>query len=99
MGTALDFNTSHVNVNLCSIKLAFCCLNNFNTSHVNVNLMGKVARINGCLISIHLMLMLIKGWSISNPLMFHDFNTSHVNVNLNSRHSNSSKYSFQYISC
>ena len=33
-----DFNTSHVNVNLCDIFFLACQWTYFNTSHVNVNL-------------------------------------------------------------
>ena len=33
----VDFNTSHVNVNLGSFSLPYVLQQNFNTSHVNVN--------------------------------------------------------------
>ena len=55
----INFNTSHVNVNLDAQGKKAQRLLNFNTSHVNVNLYQFIAFFLVSLISIHLMLMLI----------------------------------------
>ena len=53
----------------------------FNTSHVNVNPVAVVTPILPCIISIHLMLMLIQMFTSKHQTRNY-FNTSHVNVNL-----------------
>ena len=52
----------------------------FNTSHVNVNLSEYACSTGVCLISIHLMLMLITSNALVIIVGIY-FNTSHVNVN------------------
>ena len=54
-----NFNTSHVNVNLCFSECFDISVNYFNTSHVNVNLIKMKSQAYLISISIHLMLMLI----------------------------------------
>ena len=82
----LNFNTSHVNVNLLLKTLLNCILLYFNTSHVNVNLQSRSPLCNSHCISIHLMLMLIIFSATPFTVLVLHFNTSHVNVNLYSHH-------------
>ena len=57
----INFNTSHVNVNQENKVDLLNSKWHFNTSHVNVNRQQYQDNICSWLISIHLMLMLIKG--------------------------------------
>ena len=93
-----NFNTSHVNVNLCcsvwyswiiaiSIHLMLMLIHFLHHCHVHFNW-----------ISIHLMLMLIRQQR-NRKQPYSNFNTSHVNVNLTSLASASTSRLFQYISC
>ena len=77
---ATYFNTSHVSINLARFPTTSPISPNFNTSHVSINPLLFALRGCICLISIHLMFLLINTGAIKKTIQ-HDFNTSHVSIN------------------
>ena len=56
----IDFNTSHVSINLCNTYYHHIFTNDFNTSHVSINLLLVLLFARAAEISIHLMFLLIR---------------------------------------
>ena len=93
-----NFNTSHVTVYRQISRPLTKYSSNFNTSHVTVyrRWITNIGRTTN--ISIHLMLLFIKGHSTGYALVSY-FNTSHVTVYRVVGLFESKKRLFQYISC
>ena len=74
-----SFNTSHVSINR-KTEIRIGCVDGFNTSHVSINPFRQGQRTHLCVVSIHLMFLLINRLTALNEAYI-SFNTSHVSIN------------------
>ncbi len=75
------FNTSHVSINLRLHRPGRLPQPSFNTSHVSINHRFPLQSLLSCMVSIHLMFLLIQ-MAHGGGFMAQCFNTSHVSINL-----------------